>query len=192
MAQRSDSWSKRFLAWEVDWSRRRRVGSNEQVWARNPASCQRRAREWHWTTWAALRRVGVPWKPQKERVGKHTISSGYVLISKGTLTQEERELADRHDIWVGTSRATGDGQRGVKEHHLVAVKKYGALPDGFLVRHVNGDKTDNRPENLVLGTHKDNAMDHRTAVIEMMVWRERALRCEGRNVAKAISRSRKG
>lgn len=187
MAQRSRSWTKRFIQWEIDWTKRRRVGSNEQVWARNPASWQQRAREWHWTTWLALKQVGVEWQPRRERLGRHKTSGGYVLVAKGSLSDADRALADKHDLWVGRSRAIGDGQRGVKEHHLVAVKKYGALPHRFLVRHLNGDKTDNRPENLVLGTHKDNSMDHRTAVIEMMAWRERALRCEGKNIVNALS-----
>lgn len=110
-----------------------------------------------------------------------------MIVAKGSLTPHERELVDKHGLWVGRSRANGgDGQRGVKEHHLVAVKKYGALPRGFVVRHVNGDKADNRPDNLVLGTQRDNCLDHKQAVIEMMKWRERALRCEGRDIVKTI------
>ena len=46
------------------------------------------------------------------------------------------------------------------EHRLIAAKKYGKEVIGKLVRHLNGEKADNRPENLVLGSHKENTMDH--------------------------------
>lgn len=41
------------------------------------------------------------------------------------------------------------------------------------MRHLNGDKTDNRPENLVLGTTQENTMDHNTARLMAMYWREK-------------------
>lgn len=119
--------------------------------------------------------------------GRHLTSGGYVIIAMGALTPRERDLADTHNLWIGVSRASGcEGRRGVKEHHLAAVQKYGRVPAGMVVRHVNGNKVDNRPENLVIGTHKDNSLDHRSAVIEMMLWRERALLAEGKVIADAL------
>ena len=35
-----------------------------------------------------------------------------------------------------------------------------------VVRHINGDKVDNRIDNLCLGTRKQNANDHKSAHIE--------------------------
>ena len=43
----------------------------------------------------------------------------------------------------------------------------------MVVRHLNGIKSDNRPENLILGTLEENNMDHETARKESMYWREK-------------------
>lgn len=183
MANTSKSSRQRYREWEVDWSKRRRVGTNSQVWARNTASSQARARKWHWTTWAALRAAGVPWKPKKPFQGKHTLSSGYVVIAYRALTDEDKALIDKHGLWIGVTRGR---RRGVKEHQLVALKKYGSLPRDFVVRHLDGDKTNNSPGNLVLGTQRDNRLDHRSAVVEMMRWRERALIAEGADIVASV------
>lgn len=46
-------------------------------------------------------------------------------------------------------------------HQLVAAAFHGALPPGLQTRHLNGIKTDNRPENLAYGTAQDNADDRK-------------------------------
>ena len=168
--------------WEVDWGRRRRTPV-AQVWARNPRSYQGRAREWHWTTYATLTRRGVEWCDARPTPGRSRTKAGYVVLSRSALTPDEIALADTLQLWIGSSRGR---KHGVKEHQLVAAKKYGPLPPNAVVRHRNGRKDDNRPENLVLGTRKDNAMDHHRAVREMMYWRERALRAEGTNPLDAV------
>lgn len=110
-----------------------------------------------------------------------------MVVSFGRLTKGERDLVDAADLWIGKARGR---RRGVKEHQLVALKKYGTLPPNFLIRHLNGDKADNRPKNLVLGTAKDNKLDHHQAVIQMMLWRERALKAEGLSVVDALTGGR--
>ncbi|HYK97292.1 MAG TPA: HNH endonuclease signature motif containing protein [Candidatus Acidoferrales bacterium] len=104
------------------------------------------------------------------------------------MTDVDIELANAHQLWIGQRRAPASTarsssqtprRRGVKEHKLVAVKKYGSRPLGFVVRHRNGKKDDNRPSNLLIGTPRDNTQDHVRVIRELMYWRERALRAEG-------------
>lgn len=44
-------------------------------------------------------------------------------------------------------------------HRLVYEAFNGPIPDGYIVRHLNDNADDNRPENLVVGTHQDNIND---------------------------------
>lgn len=44
-------------------------------------------------------------------------------------------------------------------HSLVAPAFHGARPAGAEVRHLNGDRLDNRPSNLQWGTSKENTAD---------------------------------
>ncbi len=50
----------------------------------------------------------------------------------------------------------------VGEHRLIYEKYHGVIPDGYHVHHINGDKSDNRIENLVaLSKQKHNTV-HKT------------------------------
>lgn len=66
-----------------------------------------------------------------------------------------------------TQRDRGSGKsyrkiRGQHEHRLVASRMLGrALQQGEIVPHVNGDKRDNRPENLRVMTQAEHIKEHR-------------------------------
>lgn len=157
------------MAWEIDWSRR----NGKDVWGRNPLSHIASARKWHWVCYQTVRYARIAWKHKNELRGRRIdVRSGYVWLYRCGMTAEDIRLAEEHRLFRGQKR------RFVKEHHLVAVKAFGAIPKGHVVRHVNGVKADNRPENLALGTSRENTLDHVTARREVAYWRARALRAE--------------
>lgn len=151
-------------SWEIDWSKR----NKKLVWARNTQSKMPEAREWHWIDFHQVEQAGQTWRPKIIRTGRWIGAGGYVLLSRGGMSSSDVLLAEKHNLFRGRKKFF------VKEHQLVALKKYGAIPTGSVVRHLNGDKKDNRPENLVLGTHEENIRDHEEARVAAMLWRERA------------------
>lgn len=44
-------------------------------------------------------------------------------------------------------------------HALVALTFIGPRPEGLVIRHLNGNHTDNRVSNLTYGTHSENVLD---------------------------------
>lgn len=107
---------------------------------------------------------------QPKRPAKGTYdANGYRMIHLEILPPEDRALAEQY---LKVHR-----RHYVYEHRLVALKTYGpmAAAPGVVIRHVNGDKMCNTPENLIPGTQSDNARDHVEAIAEMEAWRALAL-----------------
>lgn len=152
-------------SWELDWQRRSEHG--RKVWGRNPSSKMPNAREWHWVDYHTVQLSGAPWKPVTPKKSRWINCNGYWNLSRRGMTEEEISIATRHGLFKGKKG------RFVWEHQLVAARKYGAIPPGSVVRHVNGVKTDNREQNLVLGTSRENTMDHDSARRMAMYWREK-------------------
>lgn len=47
----------------------------------------------------------------------------------------------------------------LRVHALVCEAFHGERPKGMVTRHLNGDSTDNRPENLMWGSYEENGLD---------------------------------
>jgi len=127
------------------------------------------ARAWHWIQAATLQTTGVMWRPKIVRSGRYTGSDGYIYLSPGAMTLAEIATANRCNLWRDKRHTS------VAEHRLKAAIVWGSVVKGCFVRHLNGDKTDNRLENLLLGTAKENAADHHSATKLAIWWR---MRCE--------------
>lgn len=87
----------------------------------------------------------------------------YLAGNDGTIWSEKRKLLLRtrfHRRYPTLTIRREDGRWiTVNVHVLVALAFHGPKPEGYECRHLNGDRNDNRPENLSWGTHKQNAED---------------------------------
>lgn len=48
----------------------------------------------------------------------------------------------------------------ISEHKLKYEKKYGPVPEGKIIHHINGNKLDNRPKNLIAVTPQEHYKIH--------------------------------
>jgi predicted nucleic acid-binding Zn ribbon protein len=104
------------------------------------------------------RRCGatLPKGASKARGHKSINNNGYNQIPRYMLTPEDEYVCPP------------DGRHYILEHRLFMARHLGRpLQPHEVVRHLNGDKSDNRIENLALGDHKTNSMDHVTIAAEL-------------------------
>lgn len=85
-----------------------------------------------------------------------------------------KQSGPAHWHWKGGERSTKQGYVRVwiapgkrdLEHRVVWMATYGPIPRGMHVHHLNGDKTDNRADNLVLVSNVDHqALHHADRVL---------------------------
>lgn len=101
---------------------------------------------------------------QKEALLK-VIESGYKVVD-GNVINPDGQLRmlriDTRGYYVFSMKINGVSHAlNVDVHRLVAYQKYGdeLFEKGIEVRHLDGDKLNNSPDNIALGTHSQNMMD---------------------------------
>ncbi|MGC5028163.1 NUMOD4 motif-containing HNH endonuclease [Tsukamurella sp. DT100] len=108
------------------------------------------------------RAVGDGWPYEVSDIGRVRSISRTITSSNGY----QRRLNGR--VLRGTPSDSGhllvdlcDGGRrwNAKVHVLVAAAFYGPRPEGMETRHLDGDPTNNRVENLRYGTRSENHLD---------------------------------
>ena len=97
--------------------------------------------------------------------GKTHDKKGYVYINISTIKNSHLK-----GLVVQTvlNRSYGTYRSGrTYEHHIEMIKKLDrSLVRGEVVHHINGDKQDNRIENLILTTQMENRRMHKEIVVE--------------------------
>lgn len=87
----------------------------------------------------------------------HTVRNRYASYVRkgGPLKNHAKDgHGGHHQVRIG-----GRSGRWRTVHQLVLEAFVGPIPPGMEVRHLNGDPTDNRLENLAYGTHSENMRD---------------------------------
>lgn len=103
--------------------------------------------------------------------GSYRVSSrGRVLSRRGIL----RKLNPDRRGYLQLHMTIGGRHVTRKVHALVALAFLGVRPEGLQVRHLNGNKLDNRSANLAYGTPSQNTQDN---ILHGTHWPSRVTHC---------------
>lgn len=122
------------------------------------------------------------------RHGLHNASRGEAIREAIAKKHPDGRTGEQSANWKGGRRALKSGyvriyapehpkahNGTVFEHRLVMEEKLGRLLEpGEVVHHIDGDKSNNHPDNLELKTHGDHIREHFQASHEVKGWRKRA------------------
>lgn len=101
------------------------------------------------------------WKPIPGYDGRYEVcTDGSVASLRSGKRRRLKPVQWRDTRYQRISLYDGKGYgRPRYVHQVVLLTFVGPLPDGLVVRHLNGDPSDNRLANLAYGTRKENQQD---------------------------------
>ena len=111
-------------------------------------------------TWAVLGMTCILRDCDRPRKARGFCSMHYHRVSR----HGEPGLAERLHCPNGEGSIFNNGYRYIAkrgEHRIVWEQHYGPIPTGKVIHHENGDKLDNRIENLMLMSRADHQSYHR-------------------------------
>jgi hypothetical protein len=168
----------------IDFSRqeRYRVGQRRALRLHIGGICQECQEGW-WIEYGYAQRKKTPWCArchQSRHFGGHPSAQGWFIHPAGYKIVNVRQL---YPEWSDDIHAHLTGSHGPQrarwfaEHRVVALLPYGPeiIRPGTMVRHLDGNKRNNAPDNLLPGSAKDNVHDHLTALKLAVLWRSVAL-----------------
>lgn len=80
-------------------------------------------------------------------------------LKRATTSGGIRKLRVNRHGYVDVNLSQGNSTRTFTVHCLVMLAFVGERPDGYEIRHLNGEPTDNRLVNLAYGTATENRID---------------------------------
>lgn len=83
------------------------------------------------------------------------------------IDEEDREVLEKQGRWnvckkSGYARMTRNN-KSISMHRHIWQNKFGTIPDGMQIDHINGNRLDNRKDNLRLVTNQENQWNQRKA-----------------------------
>ena len=93
-----------------------------------------------------------------------------IAYERGYRVTKDGDLLNPEGLKIGCLNSAGykntrirfnEKKLYIATHRLQAYQKYGnkLFEDGIVVRHLNGNKSDNCWDNIAIGTYRDNTMD---------------------------------
>lgn len=100
-------------------------------------------------------------KPIPGFPGYFACSDGFVWSNRRNkgLSLSKKASYPNHDGYPTVALTTENGLIRKSVHRLVAMAFHGVPKEKLEVRHLDGSRTNNRPENLKWGTHRENGQD---------------------------------
>lgn len=73
---------------------------------------------------------------------------------------------------------TKNQEHKLATHRKIWEDKFGKIPEGFIIHHKNGNKRDNRIENLEMISHKEHSWIHFGRINKDGVWVKKCRACQ--------------